>query len=409
MRRARRRHGTALSRRYAEVHCSRVTAILSVLLLCGSIEASGAPVTLAAGQAPTAGPAVSARHAYDRAVALEAEGNYPAALSLLWSAAGAAPSDPDIQDRLGEALARIGALDAAVDAYEHALQHRPDFPRAMNSLVVTLAKAGRGADAVRRAEAWAAAKPDDAERLFTLGLAQSEEDVDAAMRTLRQVIAKKPGHALAHYNLALLLKRVDRVDDAIVAARRAAALDGRSEVHLALGNLYLQQADFAQAAAALEAAVAADRRSADAWILLGAVHRARGDQARAADALRRAIALRPGSWTAHAALATVLALSGDGAGSRQASTEAERLRTEDQRERAAVVMTAVGVSRLDAGDADGARERFAAAVAVAATYAPAYYHLGRALQKLGRVDDARSAFTKAQQLNPSLVSPIDRR
>jgi Flp pilus assembly protein TadD len=69
-------------------------------------------------------------------------------------------------------------------------------------------------------------------------------------------------------------------------------------------------------------------------------------------------------------------------------------------------MTAVGVSRLDAGDADGARERFAAAVGVAATYAPAHYHLGRALHRLGRIDDARAAFAKAQQLNPSLVSPL---
>ena len=144
----------------------------------------------------------------------------------------------------------------------------------------------------------------------------------------------------------------------------------------------------------------------DAWVLLGAVRKARGDLPRAADALRRAIAIRPESWTAHAALATVLTLAGDDEGSRRASAEAERRRTDDQRERTAVVMTAVGVSRLDAGDADGARERFAAAVGVAATYAPAHYHLGRALHRLGRIDDARAAFAKAQQLNPSLVSPL---
>ena len=176
---------------------------------------------------------------------------------------------------------------------------------------------------------------------------------------------------------------MDGIDEAIASARRAAAIDGRPEAHLALGSLYFQQADFARAAASLEAAIAADRRAVDAWILLGAVRKARGDLPRAADALRQAIAIRPESWTAHAALATVLALAGDGAGSRRASAEAERLRIEDQRERAAVVMTAVGVSRLDAGDVDGARERFAAAVAVATTYAPAYYHLGRALASAG--------------------------
>jgi tetratricopeptide (TPR) repeat protein len=363
-------------------------------------------VTLASTSVQDAG---TARKTYDQAVALEADGNYPAALSLLWAAAGAAPADADIQNRLGEALERIGALDAAVDAYERALQHRADFGRSMNNLVVALAKAGRGADAVRRAEGWVAARPADAERLFTLGLAQSEQDVDAAMRTLRLVIDKKPDHALAHYNLALLLKRVDRVDEAITSARRAASIDGRPEAHLALGSLYFQRADFAHAAASLEDAIAADRRSVDAWVLLGAVRKARGDLPRAAEALRRAITIRPDSWTAHAALATILKLAGDDDGSRRASAEAERRRTEDQRERTAVVMTAVGVSRLDAGDADGARERFAAAVAVATTYAPAHYHLGRALHRLGRIDEARAAFAKAQQLNPSLVSPLGNR
>jgi tetratricopeptide (TPR) repeat protein len=362
-------------------------------------------VTLAAAN-PGAQDDSTARRAYDQAVALETDGNHPAALSLLWAAAGAAPADADIQNRLGEALERIGALDAAVEAYERALRHRTDFGRSMNNLVVALAKAGRGADAVRRAESWVAARPADPERLFTLGLAQSEQDVDAAMRTLRQVIARKPDHALAHYNLALLLKRVDRIDEAIAVARRAAAIDGRAEVHLALGSLYVQQAAFAPAAASLEDAIAADPRSVDAWVLLGSVRKARGDLPAAAEALRRAIAIRPGSWTAHAALATVLRLAGDDEGSRRASAEAERRRAEDQRERTAVVMTAVGVSRLDAGDADGARERFAAAVSVATTYAPAHYHLGRSLQALGRIDEARAAFAKARQLNPSLVSPL---
>lgn len=382
-----------------------VTAAVSTLFASLTVVATlASPST-----APAVQDAARARAAYDQAVALEADGNYPAALSLLWAAAGAAPDDADIQNRLGEALERIGALDAAVDAYERALRHRPDSGRSMNNLVVALVKAGRGPDAVRRAEAWVAAKPSDPERLFTLGLAQSEQDVDAAMRTMRQVVAARSDHALAHYNLALLLKRVDRVDEAIGEARRAAAIDGRPEAHVALGTLYTQQADFAQAAASLEAAIAADRRSMDAWVLLGAVRKARGDLRGAADALRHAIAIRPDLWTTHAALATVLTLAGDAEGGRRASADAERRRVDDQSERAAVVMTAVGVSRLDAGDADGARERFAAATAVAPAYAPAYYHLGRALHRLGQIGDARTAFTKAQQLNPSLVSPLDPR
>ena len=388
--------------------------MLGLLLTClAGSGLMGAPVLEAASpsgarQASAAASPASgdARAAYERALVLEAEGNPAAALSLLWSAAGAAPGDADIQARLGEALQRIGALDAAVAAYQRALASRPDFGRAMNRLVVALAESGRGAEAVRRAEAWASARPADPGRLFTLGLAQAEQDVEAAIATMRRVVSLRADHALAHYNLALFLKRVDRVDEAIAAARRATALDGRPEAHVALASLHLHRGDFEAAAAALDAALAVDRRAYDAWLMLGSVRRARRDFSGAAEALRRAIALRPETWGAHAALATVLGLAGDEAGARRASADAERRRSREHVERAAVVMTAVGVARFDAGDVEAALERFASAVATDDGYAPAHYQLGRALHQLGRIHDARRAFHRAQELNPSLVSPL---
>src|SRR5688572_16803391 len=91
---------------------------------------------------PQAG-AADARAAFERAVALEAEGDHGAALSLLWAAAGAAPTDAEIQGRLGDALERIGALEAAIDAQERALRLRPTATRTMRALAGALAKAGR--------------------------------------------------------------------------------------------------------------------------------------------------------------------------------------------------------------------------------------------------------------------------
>src|SRR5688572_29626101 len=108
----------------------RLIALLSVTLVSGAQDA----------------PA-RAKETYDRAIKLEREGNAPAALSLLWEAAGLAPKDPDIQYRLGAALERIGALDAAIDAYRQALALRPQFREAANSLILTLVKAGKGPEA----------------------------------------------------------------------------------------------------------------------------------------------------------------------------------------------------------------------------------------------------------------------
>ena len=101
----------------------------------------------------------SPKDLYTRAVQLEADSNQAAALALLWEAAGLAPRDADTQQRLGEALERIGALDAAIDAYRRAIAARPDFIRADNSLTLALATAGRGPEAVERARARVARSP----------------------------------------------------------------------------------------------------------------------------------------------------------------------------------------------------------------------------------------------------------
>ena len=188
----------------------------------------------AAGQDPVA----RAKRAYDRAVELEARGDYSASLSLLWEASGLAPADPDIQNRLGDALDRIGALDAAIDAYRRAVAARPAFKKAENSLILTLVKAGKGPESLERARALVAAAPTDPERLFTLGLAQSDQDVDGAIATLRRVLALAPRHVLARYNLALVLKRADRLTEAIdelqqaigARAARGSALHARHHV-----------------------------------------------------------------------------------------------------------------------------------------------------------------------------------
>src|SRR3954465_5821767 len=78
---------------------------------------------------------------YERALELERRGNGGAALSLLWEAAGLAPRDAVIADRLGEALERIGALDGAIESYRTAAAAQPPARGALNHLVLALAKA----------------------------------------------------------------------------------------------------------------------------------------------------------------------------------------------------------------------------------------------------------------------------
>lgn len=351
-----------------------------------------------------------AKQAYARAIELEGAGNHAAALSLLWEAAGLAPRDADVQNRLGEALERIGALDAAVEAYRSALTARPDFRKASNNLILVLVKAGRGEEAVQRARALVAASPDDPDRLFTLGLAQSEQQVSDAIATFRRVLEIAPRHALARYNLALVLRRADRLPEAIDELERALAIEPRAaEAHYTLGIIYWHQGDVERATRALRAAAAAREDYAEAHSALGAVLKSARDWKGAAAALRRAIALRPAEAAAHYTLGQVLQSSGDAGGARAHMAEAERLRLRAQAEQEARVWTSVGVRRLDGGEPAAAVESFRRAIAAFEGFAPAHYQMGRALERVGRHDAARAAFARAQQLNPSLLPPPDPR
>jgi len=346
-----------------------------------------------------------ARHAHARAVELQAAGNHAGALSLLWEAAGLAPHDADLQNALGEALEPIGALDAAVDAYRLALAERPEYRKASNNLILVLVKAGKGEEAVQRARAMASAAPDDPDRHFTLGLAQSEQNVADAIASFRRVLAIAPRHTLARYNLALVLQRADRLPEAIDELERALAIEPRAEVHYTLGVIYWHQGDVARAEAALRAAVAAQPGYADAHYTLGAVLKSAHNWKGAAIWLRRAIALRPDLAAAHYTLSQVLQLTGDARGARAQLAEAERLRLRADAEHEATVWTAVGTRQFDEGNPATAVESFRRAIGVLESYAPAHYQMGRALQRLNRPDAARAAFARARQLNPSLVPP----
>ena len=350
-----------------------------------------------------------AKQAYERAVELEGQGNHAAALSLLWEASGLAPRDADIQNRLGEALERIGALDAAVEAYRRAVAARAAFRKASNNLILALVKTGKGPEAVARARALVAEAPGDPDRYFTLGLAQSEQDVDGAIDTFRKVLELAPKHTLARYNLALVLRRADRLPEALAELDRALAIEPRPEAHYTMGVIYWHQGDLDRAVTALRAAVTLEPRYADAHETLGGVLKARRDWAGAAAALRRAIALRPDRSASHYALALVLQLIGDETAARTEFDEAEQLRRRAALELEALIWTSVGIQKLEAADLAGALGFFRRATGAYEAYAPAHYQAGLVLRRLGQSDAARTAFARAHALNPSLVPPKDPR
>jgi len=350
-------------------------------------------------------PSARAKDLYDRARDLERRGNAAGALSLLWEAAGLAPADGNIQNDLGRALERIGALDAAADAYRAAADAPSAPASASRNLVLALVKAGRSSEAIARAAAGVEQGPADADRWFILGLAKADVDVEGAIDSFHRALVLNPRHGLAQYNLALVLDRADRVEAAVDALHAAATLEARPEISYTLGSIYWHQGDLDQAVKALTDATAARPDYADALILLGTVLNAGGNVKGAASALERAIRLRPDLPAPHIVLARTLTKAGDEKGAQRESAEAERLRDLSENSRKAAALTAAGVQHLDAGETSAAADCFRRAIGAFEPFAAAHYQLGRALATLGQHDEARREFARAQQLNPALVPP----
>lgn len=111
--------------------------------------------------------------------------------------------------------------------------------------------------------------------------------MERAIQAFRKVLELAPWYTLARYDLALVLRRADRLPEALGELERALAIEPRPEAHHTMGVIYWHQGDLDRAVGALRAPVSADPQYADAYDTLGAVLKAKRDWTGAATALRR--------------------------------------------------------------------------------------------------------------------------
>jgi len=128
-----------------------------------------------------------------------------------------------------------------------------------------------------------------------------------AATAYRQAIALAPGYALAHANLAIALLDLRDPQQAIAACRAALALQPNSpQVHNTLGTACRDLGRLDDAIAAYRQAIALSPQYAEAHSSLGVVLRDAGFAEEAIAATRQAIALKPDYAEAHNNLAVAL-------------------------------------------------------------------------------------------------------
>jgi len=216
------------------------------------------------------------------------------ALPLVETALSLDPVSPSLRGVHGMVLLETGGVTIGAKELEAALQLRPDGPRQLNLVQLSLAQA-----AMLQMAGEAAA---------------ADAELDAASRTIGAVVTRWPRYSRAHLVLAMLHFGTDEPERA------------RAELEIAEGL---------------------DPASASLWALWGQYYLSQGDYVSAAGRVKRAVELDPDNWQLRLQAARVLLEAGDEEGA-QANVQAalDRVPAEKRAELKQYLSRALGPGAL---------------------------------------------------------------
>jgi len=169
----------------------------------------------------------------------EDAGDLLAAVRLYQEAVHVAPTFPKALLNLGIGLAAQGALADAAAAYESGLAQEPGHPFLNYNFAHLAYRQGDLAAARELAQRAVAAKPDFVEARVLLSNAHDDlGETAAALDAIDHAIALQPALAGAHLNRARLLRNLERFDEALASARRAAEIEPGSLDPSLMASLY---------------------------------------------------------------------------------------------------------------------------------------------------------------------------
>ncbi len=242
--------------------------------------------------------------------------------------------------------------------------------------------------------------PDHAPALHFLGVSHSQTgDLAQAERLIRKSIKLQ---ALPEYysNLAMVLERQGRHDEAIVATRDAVRLaPDQALPSVALGDRLFAAGRMIEAEDAYRNALQLRSEDADLWLRFGVVLARLQRGADAVEACRRTLALQPGNVEACNNLGLLLF----GMGRAGEAEEAYR-RTLELQPDYADAHNNLGVLLKAQGRATEAEAAYRAAIAAKPDFMRAWSNLGLLLDDQARLEDAERVHLRALSLEPDNAS-----
>ena len=256
------------------------------------------------------------------------------------------PKWPEPYVALGNAYSRAGQTDAAVKAFQEALELRAADHAALDGLANALLAANRAEEAIAVLQRGAKRYADDDRFLLNLGNSYLREgkipeardalhkalslnpenaqahdvlglcgvrsaDIQDAEANFREAIRLEPLLPEPHNNLANLLVSRQEFREAEFQFRRALALNPRyADAHHGLGVLLILTRRPDDAGAELEQAAAETSGDAQIWLDLGDLRNAQGRTSDATVAYQRVLTINPSQQDANLALGLILLRQG---------------------------------------------------------------------------------------------------
>jgi len=220
-------------------------------------------------------------------------GDTEESVRLLSQAATIAPSDPLLQNNLGNALRSQGDVAGAISAYRAAVASDAGYVNALYNLAGLLQDQGDGAESEACYRRVVALAPTDVGAWMGLGMTLLDQGRDEdSLQCFERAVALRPEDPVCQYNFGNALKAAGRLDDAARAYRRAVSVSPNyAEAHHNLGMVLRTGGDIEAAEAEFREALHYRPDYALARVSLAAVLHDRGDTGGAEALCREALAI----------------------------------------------------------------------------------------------------------------------
>jgi tetratricopeptide (TPR) repeat protein len=191
-------------------------------------------------------------------IILQEAGKYTESKSCLARVLALTPEDPRAHNNFANTCKRLGELGLAERHWLRALALQEDYAEPHSNLATLLADRGAYGQAAAHARAAIALRPGFADAYLNLAMVEAaRSDHAAALRVLEEVLVFAPDNATAMAAKALALLQFDRLEEALVWARRAASVGPENaEAMQALGQVCQAAGDVVGARGAFERAAA---------------------------------------------------------------------------------------------------------------------------------------------------------